>query len=221
VRAEIVHHHQIVAAQRRNERDVYETQERLTRSPALIGHQTTDAIECDCSDDGEIRSVVARRLADCSLPDERTPIERRHRHVRTRFVHKNQTRSGDFFDSLEVLPSTLDDVGAISFFGDEGLFFTGYPNRPSCTEIGSSTGNRCRRTSVTPLLKPWQFMLLTLAGWINRGQQDAIEYLRAENQVLAGQFKGKRLRLTDEQRRKLAIRGKALGRKLLGRSPRS
>jgi hypothetical protein len=69
---------------------------------------------------------------------------------------------------------------------------------------------------VAPLLKPWQFMLLTLAGWINRSQQEAIEYLRAENQVPAGQLKGKKLRLTDEQRRKLAIRGKALGRKLLG-----
>jgi putative transposase len=33
---------------------------------------------------------------------------------------------------------------------------------------------------------------------------------------LAEQLKGKRLRLTDEQRRRLAIRGKALGRKLLG-----
>ena len=69
---------------------------------------------------------------------------------------------------------------------------------------------------MTPVLKPWQFMLLTLAGWINRSQQEAIEYLRAENQVLAEQLKGKRLRLTDEQRRRLAIRGKALGRKLLG-----
>jgi transposase InsO family protein len=68
---------------------------------------------------------------------------------------------------------------------------------------------------VTPLLKPWQFMLLTLAGWINRSQQEAVEYLRAENQVLVEQLKGKRLRLTNEQRRKLAIRGKALGRKLL------
>jgi hypothetical protein len=47
-------------------------------------------------------------------------------------------------------------------------------------------------------------MLLTLAGWINRSQQEAIEYLRAENQVLAEQLKGKRLRLTDERRRKLA-----------------
>ena len=63
---------------------------------------------------------------------------------------------------------------------------------------------------MTPLLKPWQLMLLTLAGWINRSQQEAIEYLRAENQVLAEQLKGKRLQLTDEQRRKLAICGKAV-----------
>jgi hypothetical protein len=57
-------------------------------------------------------------------------------------------------------------------------------------------------------------MLLTLAGWINRSQQEAIEYLRAENQVLAEQLKGKPLRPTDEQRRRLAIRGRGLGRKL-------
>jgi hypothetical protein len=71
--------------------------------------------------------VVAWRFADCPLPDERTPIERRHRHVRTRFVHKTQTRSGDFLDSLEVLPSTLDDVGAIALFGDEGVFLPSIP----------------------------------------------------------------------------------------------
>jgi hypothetical protein len=63
---------------------------------------------------------------------------------------------------------------------------------------------------VTPVLKPWQFMVLTLAGWINRSPQEAIEYLRAENQILAEQLKGKRLRLADEQRQKLAIRGKAV-----------
>jgi len=30
-------------------------------------------------------------------------------------------------------------------------------------------------------LKPWQFFLLILAGWVNRQQQDAIEYLLTEN----------------------------------------
>jgi len=34
------------------------------------------------------------------------------------------------------------------------------------------------------ILQPWQFLLIVLAGWINRDQQAAIEYLRAENWVL-------------------------------------
>ena len=34
------------------------------------------------------------------------------------------------------------------------------------------------------VLRPWQLLLLILAGWIDRDQQDAIEYLLTENQVL-------------------------------------
>ncbi len=30
----------------------------------------------------------------------------------------------------------------------------------------------------------WQFFVMTLAGWVNRFQQDAIEYLKEENRVL-------------------------------------
>ena len=30
----------------------------------------------------------------------------------------------------------------------------------------------------------WQFMLVTLSGWINRHQQQVIEYLKEENRVL-------------------------------------
>ena len=33
-------------------------------------------------------------------------------------------------------------------------------------------------------LQPWQLLLLILAGWINRRQQDAIEYLLTENHIL-------------------------------------
>ncbi len=29
-----------------------------------------------------------------------------------------------------------------------------------------------------------QFLMLIFAGWVNRGQQDVIEYLREENRVL-------------------------------------
>lgn len=33
-----------------------------------------------------------------------------------------------------------------------------------------------------------QFLILTAAGWLNRQQEDAIEYLREENQVLREQL---------------------------------
>jgi len=62
-----------------------------------------------------------------------------------------------------------------------------------------------------------QFLLLTFAGWVNRRQQKMIAYLLEENRVLREQLKGRRLRLTDNQRRRLAAKGKLLGRKLLSK----
>ncbi len=58
-------------------------------------------------------------------------------------------------------------------------------------------------------------LAVMLAGWLNERQQRAIEYLREENRVLREQLGGRRLLLSDDQRRRLAIRGKALGRGLL------
>ena len=49
-----------------------------------------------------------------------------------------------------------------------------------------------------------QFLLLVLAGWVNRQQQDVIDYLREENRVLRAGLRGKRLRLSDDDRRRLA-----------------
>ena len=60
-----------------------------------------------------------------------------------------------------------------------------------------------------------QFLLLVLAGWVNRQQQDVIDYLREENRVLRAHLRGKRLKLSDDERRRLAVRAKALGRKTL------
>ena len=54
----------------------------------------------------------------------------------------------------------------------------------------------------------FQFLLLTLTGWLSRRQQDVIDYLREENRVLRDQLGGRRLRLTDYQRRRLAVKGK-------------
>jgi putative transposase len=62
---------------------------------------------------------------------------------------------------------------------------------------------------------PLQVLLVTLAGWVNRHQQQVIEYLVEENRVLKEQVKGRRLRLTDDQRRCLAAKGQRLGRRIL------
>jgi hypothetical protein len=63
--------------------------------------------------------------------------------------------------------------------------------------------------------RPLQFLLLLFAGWVNRKQLDVIDYLKEENRVLREQMRGRRLRFTDEQRRRLAVRGKVLGRSRL------
>jgi transposase InsO family protein len=64
-------------------------------------------------------------------------------------------------------------------------------------------------------LQPWQLLLLVLAGWVNRQQQDAIAYLRTENQILREKLGKKRILLNDDQRRRLAVKGKILGRRML------
>jgi putative transposase len=65
------------------------------------------------------------------------------------------------------------------------------------------------------LLQPWQFLLLILAGWINSRQQEAIDYLLTENRILREKLGKRRILLNDGQRRRLAIKGKILGRKML------
>ena len=62
---------------------------------------------------------------------------------------------------------------------------------------------------------PLQFLMLIVAGWVNRHQQEAIEYLQEENRVLREQLGGKRLRLSDVQRRRLAQRAHPMGRRRL------
>ena len=41
-----------------------------------------------------------------------------------------------------------------------------------------------------------QFLVLTFAGWVNRHQDNLIDYLREENQVLREHLGPRRLRLT-------------------------
>jgi len=64
-------------------------------------------------------------------------------------------------------------------------------------------------------LDPFRLWLMSLAGWLNQQQQDIIDYLQEENRALREQLGGRRLRLNDDQRRRLAVRAKKLGRRVL------
>ena len=65
------------------------------------------------------------------------------------------------------------------------------------------------------VLRTWHLVTIFLASWINRQQQEVIEYLRTENAVLKERIGKKRILLNDDQRRRLAVKGKILGRKAL------
>jgi len=57
---------------------------------------------------------------------------------------------------------------------------------------------------------PGQLVVLMVAGWINRHQQTVIAYQKEEIKALREMLGGKRLRFTDEQRRRLALKAQAL-----------
>ena len=66
-------------------------------------------------------------------------------------------------------------------------------------------------------LDPFRFLLISFAGWINQHQRDVIDYLQEENRILRDQLGNKRPRLTDDQRRRLALKANKLGRKVLAK----
>src|SRR5262245_47089190 len=72
-----------------------------------------------------------------------------------------------------------------------------------------------RAPAMDPMPRPLTFCLLLCSGWINRHQQAVIDYLREENRVLRAVNGSRRLRLTDDQRRRLAVKGHVLGRRHL------
>ena len=68
-----------------------------------------------------------------------------------------------------------------------------------------------------PTVNPFTLLLICLAGWLNRHQQDVIVYLQEEIRVLT-ELLGKQTRFNDHhRRRRLAGKGKRLGRKTLDR----
>src|SRR2546425_12852849 len=64
-------------------------------------------------------------------------------------------------------------------------------------------------------LDPFSFLVVSFAGWINQRQQQLIEYVVEENRVLREQIGDRRMRFTDDPRRRLAASAKKLGRKVL------
>src|ERR1019366_8069744 len=69
--------------------------------------------------------------------------------------------------------------------------------------------------AMSPPYPPLQLLLVIFAGWVNRRQLDVIEYLQEENRVLKKRLDGRHIRCTDAERRRLARRAQALGRKVL------
>lgn len=64
-----------------------------------------------------------------------------------------------------------------------------------------------------PLFPAWHFLLACLAGWMHREQQQRLEYALTELAVVREMLGKKRLRFNDDQRRRLAAKGKEVGRK--------
>jgi putative transposase len=64
-------------------------------------------------------------------------------------------------------------------------------------------------------LDPFSFLVVSIAGWMNQHQHKVIQYLIEENRVLREQMGKRRMRFSDNQRRRLAAKAKQLGRKLL------
>jgi hypothetical protein len=64
---------------------------------------------------------------------------------------------------------------------------------------------------------PFHLLVAALFGWLEREQRDVIEFLPEENRVLKRQLRGRRLRLCDDERRRLAVLGERLGRRVLAK----
>jgi transposase InsO family protein len=65
------------------------------------------------------------------------------------------------------------------------------------------------------ILQPWHILFAVVCGWLNERQQQIIEFQNDQIEALLKKLGRKRLLLTDDQRRVLAVKGHALGRKAL------
>jgi putative transposase len=60
-----------------------------------------------------------------------------------------------------------------------------------------------------------QMVLGVLTGWLERREREAVAYLIEENRLLRRQLGNRRVRLTDDDRRRLAARAYRVGRRAL------
>ena len=66
---------------------------------------------------------------------------------------------------------------------------------------------------MTFILQPWQLFFVVLSAWVNRNQQQKIDFYVSQTKTLLECHGKKRILLSDDQRRVLAVKGRALGRK--------
>jgi transposase InsO family protein len=64
-------------------------------------------------------------------------------------------------------------------------------------------------------ISAFPILLLAVSSWLDRREREVLAYLIEENRLLRRQVGGRRLRLTDDDRRKLAVRAYRLGRQML------
>ncbi|HSR99701.1 MAG TPA: hypothetical protein VLM79_21760 [Kofleriaceae bacterium] len=87
--------------------------------------------------------------------------------------------------------------------------------KSSFARTGSDEAERAARRMAQMSVAPLHFLLLVFAGWVNRRRVEVLEYLQEENRILREQLGDRRLRFTDAQRRSLAMKGRAIGRRAL------
>ena len=92
-----------------------------------------------------------------------------------------------------------------------GIVFSKYVPYILAKEIRSNT----TKAKGTMKVQPWSMLLVMVAGWLNRHQQDVIEYLKEENKILREKIGTKRILLSDSQKIRLSRLAKKLGRKVL------
>ena len=61
----------------------------------------------------------------------------------------------------------------------------------------------------------FQLLLMVMTGWLARREREVVVYLIEENQCLRRQLGTRRVRLTDDDRRRLAARAYRVGRAAL------